>query len=235
MYHRVQAPDGEQHALDELERREALMRDGSMDSAEVLHPFLHRDDATGQHLGHLIARLSLTQLGRAFHQRHRERWTTWMNTPTYSQKAPMNWSPLMCIMESTSRPRASPSDIELLLVHIVCSCTNATLRMTSGGTGGTFLHMARKPDHVDVVMEALARQRRYPGPLVTVLNIEGRSPYDVHWNCTEMRDKMSRWGDWGVRPVPRNTGKTGKGRGKGVKDGVAPGHPWNRETWRRTD
>ena len=234
MYHRVQAPDGEQHALDELERREALMRDGSMDSADVLHPFLHRDDATGQHLGHLIARLSLTQLGRAFHQRHRERWTTWMNTPTYSQKAPMNWSPLMCIMESTSRPRASAEDIEILLVHIACSCTSATLRMASGGTGGTFLHMARKPERVDIVMEALARQRRDPRSLVAVLNIDGRSPYDVHWNSTEMREKMSRWGDTGVRPVPRNTGKTGKGRGKGAKDGIAPGHPWNRNTWRRT-
>ena len=47
MYHRVQAPDGEQHALEELDRRETLMRDGRMDSAEVLHPFLHRDELQG--------------------------------------------------------------------------------------------------------------------------------------------------------------------------------------------
>ena len=236
MYHKVQEPDGEQHALEELERREALMREGRMSSAEVLHPFLHRDDATGMHLGHITARLKLTSLGAAFHARHRQRWHDWMNMPTYSQKAPMNWLPLMCIMESTARPQARETtsrDIEVLLGHIT-DCTNYGTLCMKGGAGGTFLHMARKPEYVHTVMEAVNRSRRSAGELVKVLNKDGRSPYDVHWNSARMRKEFVKWGDEGVREVPRDTGKTGKGRGKGAKDGVTPGHPWNRETWRRT-
>ena len=106
--------------------------------------------------------------------------------------------------------------------------------MISGGATGTFLHMARKPEHVDIVMDAVQRSRREPQKLVKVLNPDGRSPYDVHWNSRRMQQAMVRWGDTGVRAVPRDTGKTGKGRGKGAKDGIVPGHHWNRETWRRT-
>ena len=56
MYHWVQQPpDGEETALRELEYREAEVRVGRMDPDEALTPFMHVDETTGFHMGHIYA------------------------------------------------------------------------------------------------------------------------------------------------------------------------------------
>ena len=54
------------------------------------------------HVGHLICRNALVGLAKAFVTRWLPQWKAWMNLPTFTQKAPMRWSPLMCFMEHTN-------------------------------------------------------------------------------------------------------------------------------------
>ena len=70
------------------------------------------------HIGHLICRYKYVGLGKAFVMRHKHQWRVWMNSPTFSQKLPLRWSPLMCFMESSLRSRTRDTgqgEIHLLL------------------------------------------------------------------------------------------------------------------------
>ena len=98
----LQEEHGEEEGLELLEEREQMNKDGVLADHLVLEPFLFRSEDTGMHVGHLICRSKLVGLAKAFVNRRRDQWRAWMNLPTFTQKAPMRWSPLMCFMEHTN-------------------------------------------------------------------------------------------------------------------------------------
>ena len=93
---------GEEERLELLEERGQMNKDGVLSDHLVLEPFLFRSEDTGMHVGHIICRYKLAGLAKAFLTRHTRQWRAWMNSPTFTQKAPMRWSPLMCFMEHTN-------------------------------------------------------------------------------------------------------------------------------------
>ena len=61
---------------------------------------------------------------------------------------------------------------------------------------------------------------RSPSPPARGGGEGGSGPYIEHplyWHNSDMRDELMSWGGKVVRPMPRSTGKTGKGSGKNLK------------------
>ena len=78
------------------------------------------------------------------------------------------------------------------------------------------------------------RQRGNVDKVINIPNDKGHAPYDTFWHNRLIRNVITDWKGISVKPVPAPEwgGKKGKGRGAGVKYGVTPEHPWNRQYWK---
>ena len=156
-----------------------------------------------------------------------------MNSFTFMQKPPARWSALMCFLESSAPapPRNSQEeqDVHSMLRAIVADSSMETLT-TPNQNGNTWVHMCRTKEMVENAFQAMYDYKGGADQVVNKTNHHGQAPFDQHWNNSGIRGVLARWGGHSVKPMDRNTGK---GRGKGVRDGLGPDHSWSRQYWRQ--
>ena len=142
----------------------------------------------------------------------------------------------MCFMEQAILPPARDTekekDINCLLTSIVAN-TSMDALMTPGLKGGAWVHLARSPELLSRALASVHESGRDVKLLINLPNHNGQSAYDVAWNNALLSEELRPHGGKALKPLPNDTGKTGKGRGKGVAECLGPKHPLNSEYWRQ--